>query len=76
MGKWKTFWWENFMNADGNTLKALGDLGKNGLLKSCVCYLFLNLSNNFMKLHNISVTPKIVKRVILNLDSSKVSDWS
>ena len=64
------------MNADGNTLKALGDLGKNGLVKSCVCYLVLNLSNNFMKLHNISVTPKIVKKVILNLDSSKVSDWS
>ena len=26
-----------------------------------------------LKLHNISVTPKMVKKVIINLDSSKVS---
>ena len=45
MGKSKTFWLENFMNADDNRLKALRDLGKNYLLKSYVCYLLLNLTN-------------------------------
>ena len=27
-----------------------------------------------LKLHNISITPKVVKKVIINLDSSKASD--
>ena len=43
-GKIKTFWWKNLMHADDNTLKALGDLSKNCLFKSYVCYLLLNLS--------------------------------
>ena len=30
-------------------------------------------SRNNLKLHNISVTPKIVKKVITNLDSSEAS---
>ena len=30
-------------------------------------------STTHLKLHNISVTPKIVKKVIINLDSSKAS---
>ena len=34
-------------------------------------------SRTKLKLHNISITPKMVKKVILNLDSSKASgpDW-
>ena len=31
-------------------------------------------SRTNLKLHNISVTPKIVKKVIMNLDLSKPSD--
>ena len=31
------------------------------------------LSRTYLKLHNISVTPKVVKKVITNLDSSKAS---
>ena len=35
------------------------------------------LSRNNLKLHNIPVTPKLVKRVITNLDSSNAFglDW-
>ena len=35
------------------------------------------LSRNNLKLHNIPVTPKLVKRVITNLDSSSAFglDW-
>ena len=32
------------------------------------------LSRTNLKLHNISITPKMVKNVIMNLDSSKASD--
>ena len=32
-----------------------------------------NFSKNYLKLHNIYLTPKMVKKVIMNLDSSKVS---
>ena len=32
-----------------------------------------NFSKNYLKLHNIYVTPNMVKKVIMNLDSSKVS---
>ena len=32
------------------------------------------LSRTNLKLHNISITPKMVKNVITNLDSSKASD--
>ena len=32
----------------------------------------LFLSRTDLKLHNISATPKLVKKVIMNLDSSKV----
>ena len=31
------------------------------------------LSRTNLKLHNVSVTPEMVKKVIINLDSSKVS---
>ena len=31
-------------------------------------------SRTNLKLHNVSITPKMVKKVIMNLDSSKVSD--
>ena len=31
-------------------------------------------SRNNLKLHSISITPKMVKQVIMNLDSSKASD--
>ena len=30
-------------------------------------------SRTYLKLHNISITPKMVKKVITNLDSSKAS---
>ena len=36
-------------------------------------YLFF-LSRTNLELHNISVTPKMAKKVIINLDSSKASD--
>ena len=48
MGKSKTSRWKNFENADDNTLKALGGLGKNCLLKSYICYLFLNFNNIYI----------------------------
>ena len=35
-------------------------------------YLFFHSRTN-LKLHNLFITPKIVKKVIINLDSSKVS---
>ena len=35
-------------------------------------YLFSPSTNN-LKLHNISIAPKIVKKVIMNLDSIKAS---
>ena len=44
MRKSKTSWWKNFMKAADNTLKTLGDLDKNCLLKSCMLF-FLNLRN-------------------------------
>ena len=40
MRKSKTFLSENAMNADDKTLKALGDLGKNCLLKSLMYVIF------------------------------------
>ena len=33
-------------------------------------------SRTNLKLHNISTTPKMVKKVIMNLDLSKASIWS
>ena len=54
MEKSKTIRWKNFTSAGENTLKALADLGKNYLLKSNVCYLFINLSN-------ISIYYKVLK---------------
>lgn len=41
-------------SAGENILKALADLGTNSLLKSNVCYLFINLSN-------ISIYYKVLK---------------
>ena len=56
MGKSETFWWNNFINAGGNILTALGDIERNGLLKS---YVFLNLSN-------ICIYCKVLKSVTVN----------
>ena len=64
MEKSKTFWWKNFMYADDNILKALGDLGKDCLLKSYVCYLLLNLSI-------ICIYCKVLKSVIVNCWNNK-----
>ena len=51
---------KNFSN-DSN----LDDLG--------ISHLPIFSSSNNLKLHNISITPKIIKKVITNLDSSKAS---
>ena len=59
MGKSKSFWWRNFINADVNTLKALGDLGKNRFLEPYVCHLFLNVSIIF-------IYTKVLKSVTVN----------
>ena len=42
------------------------------LMTQVSLYLFLPSRTN-LKLHNISVTPKIVRKVIMNLDLSKAS---
>ena len=47
------------MNGNDNILKAVRDLVKNFLLKSYVCYLFLNLNN-------ICIYCKVLKSVTVN----------
>ena len=46
---------------------------KNPNLDDSGTFLPVFPSRTNLKLHNISVTPKMVKKVIMNLDSSKVS---
>ena len=46
---------------------------KNSNLDDSVIYLLAFLSRSNLKLHNISVIPKMVKKVIMNLDLSKAS---
>ena len=46
---------------------------KNSNLDDSGIFLPVFPSRTYLKLHNISVTPKIVKRVIMNLDLSKAS---
>ena len=46
---------------------------KNSDLDDCGISLLVFPSGLNMKLHNISITPKMVKKVITNLDSSKAS---
>ena len=48
------------------------NLFKNSNLKDSGIPLPASPSRANLKLHNISVTPKMVKKVIMNLDSSKV----
>ena len=47
---------------------------ENSYLEDSGISLTFFFSGTNLKLHNISVTPKMVKKVIANLDSSKVSD--
>ena len=47
---------------------------KNSNLEDSGIYLTAFPSRTNLKQENISVTPKMVKKVITNLDSSKVSD--
>ena len=49
------------------------NFSKNSNLDDSGISLPVFLSSTNLKLHNISITPKIVKKVITNLDSSKVS---
>ena len=46
---------------------------KNSNLDVSGIYLPVSLSRTNWKLHNISVTPKMVKKVIMNFDLSKAS---
>ena len=49
------------------------NFSKNSNLDDSGIYLPVFSSRTNLKLHNISMTPKMVKKVILNLDSSKAS---
>ena len=49
------------------------NFSKNSNLDDSGISLPVFLSRTNLKLHNISVTPKMVKKVIMNLDSSKTS---
>ena len=49
------------------------NISKNSNLDDSGIYLPVFPSRTNLKLHNISVTPKVVKKVIPNLDSSKAS---
>ena len=44
------------------------------ILITWVFFLLFFPSRTNLKLHNVSITPKMVKKVIMNPDSSKVSD--
>ena len=50
-----------------------GNLSKNSSLDDSGILLLVFLSRTNQKLHNISLSPKMVKKVIMNLDSSKAS---
>ena len=49
------------------------NFSKNSNLGDSGIYLPVFTSSANLKLHNISVTPKMVKKVIMNLDMSKTS---
>ena len=49
------------------------NFSKNSNLDDSGIYLSVFPSRTNLKLHNISVTPKMVKKVIMNLDLSKAS---
>ena len=49
------------------------NLSKNSILAESGISLPAFLSRTILKLHSVSVTPKMVKKVITNLDSSKAS---
>ena len=46
---------------------------QNYLLKTFLISLPVFFSRTNLKVHNISITPKIIKKVVMNLDSSKAS---
>ena len=50
-----------------------GNLSKNSSLDDSGILLLVFLSRTNQKLNNISLSPKMVKKVIMNLDSSKAS---
>ena len=49
------------------------NVSKNSNLDDSVNSLPIFLSRSNLKLHNISITPKMVKKVIMNLDLQKAS---
>ena len=51
----------------------LKNFSKNSNLNDSVISLPVFLSRTNLKLHNIYITPKMVKKVIMNLDLSKAS---
>ena len=52
------------------------NFSKNSNLDDSGISLTVFPSRTNLKLHNISVTPKMVKKVIMNLDLLKASIWS
>ena len=63
-----------FSSASDKAKSFAENFSKNSNLDDSGISLPLFLSGTNLKLHNISVTPKIVEKVIMNLDLSKASD--
>ena len=56
-----------------NGLEVLSSASKNSILDDSCISLPVFLSRTSLKVHKISVTPKMVKKVMTNLDSSNIS---
>ena len=61
-------------SASGKAKLLAENLSKNSNLDGSGISLYVFPSRINLKLHNIFVTPKMVKKVIINLDLSKASD--
>ena len=59
--------------ASGNAKLLAKNVSKNSTLDESDISLPVFLSQTNLKLHNISITPKMIKKVIRNLDSSNMS---
>ena len=64
---------EVVLSASGKATFFAKNFSKNSSLDDSGIFLSVFPSRTNLKLHNISVTPKMVKKVITNLDSSQVS---
>ena len=65
---------EVLCSASGKAKLFAKNFSKNSNLDDSGISLPVFPSRTNLKLHNISITPKMVKKVIMNLDSSKASD--